>query len=72
MLYYAIGIAAFIYGNANLFASRFGWEKLLRPRDKLRQRHGEERGDMFFTLTYIVLPLIVAAVGIFRGMYPPG
>lgn len=71
MLYLVIGVVAFVYGNLNLFAARLGWEPLLRPRDRLRQRHGQERGDVIFTLTYVMLPLILAAVGVWRGMSPP-
>lgn len=70
MIYFVLGTAAFIYGNLNLLATRLGWEALLRPREKLRTRHGQERGDVVFLITYVMLPLIVAAVAIWRGLYP--
>ena len=70
MVYFIIGVAAFAYGNINLFASRLGWQQFLGPRDRLRKKHGQERGDAFFMMSYVVLPLLVAAVAIWRGMYP--
>lgn len=70
MIFFVIGIAAFIFANVNLLGTRLGWEPVLRFRDRLRERHGPERGDLVYTVTFIVLPLVVAAVAIWRGMYP--